>query len=57
MIITYWILFVFFGFMAVATFRKYLFGKIYWFELLLMVLSVIIVAIIAGVLFGGLVIL
>ncbi|MFA6570169.1 MAG: hypothetical protein WCT77_02930 [Bacteroidota bacterium] len=57
MIVTIWILFIFFGIMALAFAQKLFFGNkksLNWLELLVLFISVFIVAIAAGVIFGGL---
>jgi len=56
MIIATWIIFLFFGLMALNIFKNYLFNSIRPIELYFMAISVIIAAICAGILFGGIVI-
>lgn len=55
MITTCWILFIVFGIIALAMLRMLFFYSINWLGVILMVVSIIIAAVSAGVLFGGLV--
>jgi len=55
MIVTYWILFIFFSFLGGAIFRRYILTHISIPELVIMVIAVIFAAIFAGALFGGLI--
>jgi len=55
MIVTAWILFAFFTLMSILFTGKFLTGsKLNWLEVIILFVSVFIVAIAAGVLFGGL---
>jgi hypothetical protein len=56
MIITCWILLIVFGLLSLIFLKKILFNSINKSELFLMLFSIIISALSAGVLFGGLVI-
>lgn len=54
MLVTTWILFVVFGLIGLGFLNKLFTSRIYKAELLLMIFSIIIAAISAGVIFGGL---
>ena len=54
MIITAWVLLIMFGFILLMNTRKYLLSSLNKLEVALYVISIIIVAVAAGVIWGGL---
>jgi len=56
MFVTIWILFIFFSLIGISFFIKLFTDRLNWFEALMMFVAVIFGAILAGFLFGGLVI-
>jgi len=55
MIITAWILLIIFGVLSLAMLRKLFFASVTRWEMLLMLISIFVASISAGVIFGGLI--
>jgi len=54
MIITAWILLIAFGILAITGFYKFFFSSLNWFHAIVWIFSIIVCALSAGILFGGL---
>ena len=55
MLITAWILLIFFGFLALHGALKFLVSSLNWLHAIIWLLSIIITALSAGIIFGGLI--